>query len=123
MAEYRFLNVNPTGEKEEDCVCRAITLVSGLPYYEVYDKLYLVADLLDCEMLCVYCYRFLIENVLNYAPIPTDDLYPAEFADKYPDGTYLLRMEGHIVPLIDGVIYDLFDSRYYGIITDAWRVD
>lgn len=97
--------------------------MTGLPYYEIYDKLYLVADLLDCEMLCVYCYRFLIENVFNFAPIPTDDLYPAEFADEHPNGTYLLRMEGHIVPLIDGTIYDLFDSRYYGIITDAWRVD
>lgn len=123
MAKFKYLNVNPNNMIEPDCVCRAITLATGLPYEEVQEKLWLVGELLECEPTCIFCYRFLIEDVYKIKPVPSENLYPAEFADKYPEGIYLLRMEGHIACLIDGVIYDIFDSLYYGEITDAWRVD
>ena len=51
-----------------------------------------------------------------------DGLFVGEFADLYPDGTYLVRMDGHISVCKDGTIYDLFDCRDE-FITDAWRVD
>lgn len=123
MAGYKYLNVNSQTLIEPDCVCRAITLATGIPYDEVKEKLWLVGELLECEPTCLYCYRFLIEDVYKITPIPSEELYPAEFADKYPEGTYMVRMEGHILTIIDGVCYDIFDSRYYGLITDAWRVD
>lgn len=42
MAEYRFLNVNPLGKREKDCVCRAISLAMNMDYYNIKHKLELV---------------------------------------------------------------------------------
>ncbi len=111
------------GKREEDCVVRAITLASGLPYAEVEEKLYMTGQLLNCHRLCIACYRMFIENVLGYKPMKNvESLFVGEFADKFSYGTYLIRVDGHITTFIDGVIYDLFDCRSE-IVTDAWRVD
>ena len=123
MAKFKYLNVNPKGIRESDCVCRAITLASGLPYDDVKEKLHLVGKLYQCPSLCVGCYRHLIENILGYKPISGEGLYPGEFADIHFTGKYLLRMNGHILTCIDNTIYDIFDSRYSGMVTDAWKVD
>ena len=45
MSKFVYYNNNPYGLKEEDCVTRAITLASGLPYFEVQKKLKLIANL------------------------------------------------------------------------------
>lgn len=65
MSNYKFLNLNPKGLRENDCVCRAITFATGLPYSVVYKKLWLTADLYDCERLCKYCYSNYLRNVLG----------------------------------------------------------
>ena len=123
MADYVYLNVNPDQLTVSDCVTRAITLTTGLPYSKVRKMLFHTAKLLGCEKLCVMCYKFLIEEVLKCRRVNCDGMYPDNFADFHRDGTYLLRMNGHICSCIDGKIYDIFDSRYYDFLTDAWRVD
>ena len=121
MAKYKYLNVNPDNVKESDCVTRAITLISNLPYDEVRRKLFHTARLLNCNKLCVCCYRFLIEKVLNYKPVNCDYMTIGEFADKNPYGKFLGRTNGHIVGISDGCVYDIFDSRNL-LLTDAWEV-
>lgn len=98
-------------------------MASGLPYKEVEDKLYITGELLNCEKLCVACYRMFIENVLKYKPMKNvETLFVGEFADKYPVGTYLLRVDGHITVCRNNIIYDIWDCRNE-IITDAWKVE
>lgn len=123
MVNFVYYNRNPDGDKENDCVTRAISLASGLPYEEIRKKLYHTAKLLDCEKLCVTCYKFLIEEVLMGKRVNCDGMYAGEFAETHPYGIYLLRMSGHIVCCIDGVLYDIFDSRYSSLLTDAWELD
>lgn len=122
MTNYKFYNRNPDGDKENDCVTRAISLATDLPYTEVRKMLFHTAKLLNCEKLCVMCYKFLIEDVLKGKRVNCDGMYPADFAKKHPYGTYLLRMNGHIVCCKNGTIYDIFDSRYMDFLTDAWRI-
>ena len=62
MVGFRYYNNNPYGEKENDCVTRAIANVSGLDYNEVKDKLFYVGKLFDYEPKCVYCYSFIIRQ-------------------------------------------------------------
>ena len=69
------------------------------------------------------CYKFLIEDVLKCKRVNCDGMFPAEFADLNSQGTYLVRMNGHIVAIKDGCIYDIFDSRYMDFLTDAWKVE
>ena len=122
MAKFIYYNREPSNEHSQDCVTRAISLATNLPYSTIRKKLHHTAKLLECEKLCISCYKFLIEDVFKCKRVDCDGLYPAEFADLHPKGTYLLRMNGHIVCCIDNCIYDIFDSRFYDFLTDAWKV-
>lgn len=123
MAKFEYLNVSPDLGHHNDCVTRAITLATGLPYKKVRKKLFHTAKLLECEKLCVMCYKFLIEDVFKGKRTNCDGMFPADFADLHPKGTYLLRMNGHICCLINNTIYDIFDSRYMDYLTDAWLIN
>lgn len=121
MSRFVYYNRNPDGSKENDCVTRAISLATGLDYPSVRKKLYHTAELLDCEKLCVCCYKHLIEDVFKCMRVSCDNLSVGEFADIYPYGTYLVRVDGHISTIINNSIYDIFDCRDM-IVTDAWKV-
>lgn len=110
MARFKFVNVNPLGELEEDCVCRAISNSIGEDYYTVQERLYLVAKLFDCDMLCVSCYKFLLDDVYKldrldeFAGMTINDV-----AKHLRKGTFLIRVDGHLTVLRDGFIEDLWD--------------
>lgn len=118
---FRYLNVNPNGEHTEDCVCRAISLASGYDYHTIEDKLYLIAELYECEELCLCCYSYLLNDVFKYPKVFCEDMSVADFADIYNRGIYLVRMAGHISTVIDGDWYDIWNCGSE-ILTDAWRV-
>lgn len=121
MANYRYYNLNPDKTKRNDCVTRAISLASGLPYSKVRKKLFHTARLLDCEKLCMTCYCFYIQEVLGGLPKNCENMTVGEFADKHPQGTYLIRINGHLTCLIDNTIYDIWDCRSR-LCTTAWEV-
>lgn len=122
MSKFVYLNINPDQQKKSDCVTRAISLASGLPYPEVRKKLFHTAKLLNCEKLCMSCYKHLIEDVLKYHRINSDDMTVGEFADKHPIGIFLVRINGHMSTIINNICYDIWDCRNE-FITDAWKID
>lgn len=112
MAKYKFLNVNPLGEIEEDCVCRAISLALDEDYYKIQEKLYLVAKLFECEYLCVCCYKYLLDNVYDLKRIEeVKGMTVEEFANYFPVGIFIVRVEGHLTCVIDNNIMDIWDCR------------
>lgn len=119
--KFIYHNINPDGDREQDCVTRAISLCCNLPYSTVRSKLYHTSKLLDCEKLCVCCYKFLIEEVLKCRRVNCDGMRVGDFAYNYPNGTYLVRMDGHISSVINGDLWDTWDCRDR-IVTDAWEV-
>ena len=121
MAQFRYWNENPQGEHHNDCVTRAITLASGIPYAKIRKKLFHAAKLLGCSKLCHLCYEFLLSDVLGYRQVNCDGMSIAEFADLHPQGTYLIRIDGHLTTIINNTLYDIFDCRnsYCDI---AWKV-
>ena len=121
MADYIFFNNNPEKLVENDCVTRAISLASGLPYEEIEDKLYLTSKLFECPKLCICCYENLLNYVFNYENIyGVEGMTIDDFANKFPYGVYLVRVEGHLSVVYEGKIMDIFDCRDM-IITDCWR--
>lgn len=112
MAQFQYLLVTPDKVKRNDCVTRAITHASGLPYNKVRKKLFHTARLLDCEKLCWTCYSFLIDKVLNYKQVNCDYMTVGEFADLHPQGTYLIRIHGHLTMIKNNVVYDIWDCRH-----------
>lgn len=122
MSKFVYLNVNPDSQRKSDCVTRAISLASGLPYAKVRKKLFHISKLLECEKLCMSCYKHLIEDVLNYRRVNCQDMTVGDFADLNPSGVYLVRVDGHISTIIDNVCYDIWDCRDQ-FVTDAWKIE
>ena len=109
---YKFLNLNPLGNLEEDCVTRAISLALEEDYSKITHKLYLIADLFDCSRLCVCCYKYLLDNVYQLQRVEEyQNKTIDEFCLKNPKGTYLIRVDQHLTCVIDGVTYDTWDCR------------
>lgn len=119
---FRYLNINPLSLTESDCVTRAIALATGYSYAEIQDKLYYISQLLECEKLCVCCYQHLLSDVFKYDKVYCHNMTVSEFAQRHPEGVYLIRMEGHLSTLVNGVVYDLWDCSYETL-TDVWRVE
>lgn len=110
MAKYKFLNLNPLGKREQDCVCRAISLALNEDYYSTENKLVLVGELFDCEELCVCCYKHLLDYVYELDRIEEYRGYTIEeFANLNPYGKYLVRVDGHLTCVINGIIHDIWD--------------
>jgi hypothetical protein len=112
MAKFCYYNLNPNGDKVSDCVTRAISLASELPYATIRRKLRYTARLLDCEKLCPTCYGFFIQEVIGGIPKNCDGLTVGEFADLHPKGTYLIRIQGYLTCIKEpSTIYDIWDCR------------
>ena len=122
MAGFRYWNENPQNERHNDCVTRAITLASGLPYEEVRRKLFHTSKLLRCESkLCPTCYSFLIQEVLGGVPKDCHKMTVEEFAELHPNGVYLVRMDGHLSAIVENCVFDTFDCRGH-LLTNAWEI-
>lgn len=122
MAQYKFLNLNPLGKLEEDCVCRAISLALNEDYYIIQEKLYLVGELFDCVDVCVCCYKHLLDYVYNLERIEEyNGCTIEEFCNCNPYGIYLIRVDGHLTCVIDNVCYDIWDCRDK-IVDIVWKI-
>lgn len=121
---YIYYDVTPDGESnKQNCVTRAITLATGLPYYKVHELLEQNAVCNDCEELVLDCYNNLIEDYFGYKPVYVPyGITVRQFAQTHNYGVYLVRMDGHISTVIDGVSVDIFDCTKE-IVTNAWRVE
>ena len=111
MAKFVYLNVNDDKVKRNDCVTRAISLASELPYATIRRKLRYTARLLDCEKLCPTCYGFFIQEVIGGVPKNCESMTVGEFADLHPNGTFLIRIQGHLTCIINNTVYDIWDCR------------
>lgn len=111
MVDYKFYNANPLGAIESDCVTRAISRATKMPYNLVLEKLHLVADLFECDMLCVCCYHFLLEKVFGLTPKFANGRTVQELAEDYPNNILLIRLEGHLTVAEYGTVYDIWDCR------------
>jgi hypothetical protein len=110
------------GNKESDCVTRAISFASDLPYSLIRKKLWLTARLYNCKKLCKFCYSNFITYVLKYKEVNCENLTINEFANRYNNGIYLIRIEGHLTVIKNGVLYDIWDCRDE-ICDTVWKVE
>lgn len=106
---FNYYNANPLGNIESDCVCRAIQRALGQDYYDVERKLCLIAELFDCETLCVCCYKHLLENVYGLKPQMANGATVGDIARAYRDEIVLIRIDGHLTVAEYGQVYDLWD--------------
>lgn len=109
MKDYQYYNANPLGYIESDCVTRAITEATGLSYYEVQHKLKLMAQLYECDTLCVCCYHNLLDNVFGFERYNGNGKTVKEIAKEFKNDILLIRIQGHLTMSKYGVVYDIWD--------------
>ena len=111
---YRQHNENPINKHVGDCTVRAISKVLGQPWDETYCGLAVYGFML-CDMpsannvwgMYLRSKGYERHVVSNDCP----DCYSVDdFCKDNPQGTFVLALTSHVVAVIDGDYYDIWDS-------------
>ncbi len=124
---YRYSNPHPEGKNVTDCVVRAITIAVDDDYLEVRKHLNRVKK--ELKETSYKNKKFMDKyaklNGWNKISFPAIKGVPRlrgkDFVKQYPKGTYILKLAGHIVTVVDGVYLDTWDSTEK-MIYKAWEV-
>ena len=111
---YVYFNNNPVGRRVGDCAIRAIAKALGISWEDAYAKVatngYRMGDMPSSDSVWGAVLR---ENGFYRKAIPNTcpDCYTAnDFTIDHPDGVYVLGFGGHVATVVDGDIYDSWDS-------------
>lgn len=113
---YVMYNPNPTGRFVEDCAIRAISKALDIDWETAYAKLamngYAMGDLPNANSVWGALLRqngFYRDAIPNTCP----DCYTAEeFAKDHPQGVFVLGFGKHVATIVDGDLYDSWDSSH-----------
>lgn len=111
-----------------DCACRAISIAAEMPYQEVYD---LINEFAKAERTGKHkksvssarngVYQGTMRKIMDHLGwkwVPTMDIGSGckihLRSDELPKGRLIVRVAKHFVAVIDGAIYDTWDSQEDG---------
>lgn len=112
--DWVLYNPNPAGRMVGDCAVRAVAKALDTTWEDAYALIaangYAMGDMPSSNSVWGAVLRqngFYRENIPNTCP----DCYTAEqFAHDHPRGTYVLGFGTHTATIVDGIIYDSWDS-------------
>ena len=111
---WQQYNPNPSGRNVGDCAVRAVSKALGVDWETAYSMIaangFLMGDMPSSNSVWGAVLR---QNGFSRAAVPDTcpDCYTAEdFARDNPKGTFVLGFGGHVATVIDGVIYDAWNS-------------
>ena len=107
-------NNNPAGRVVGDCAVRAVSVALGTDWETAYSMLaeagYNMADMPSSNGVIGAVLRqngFYRASIPDYCP----DCFTAEnFCEENPIGIFVLGFGGHVATVVDGIIYDSWDS-------------
>jgi hypothetical protein len=122
---FKEFNAHPKGIKTSDCVVRAIATATNTDYLECRRELNRkkrelgYSSYKDTKFLYDYFkdYPRLLFKAMKGEP----RIKGSDFAELHSKGTYILKMAGHIVACVDGVILDTWDCTYRSVYI-AWEI-
>lgn len=107
-------NPNPTGRRVGDCAVRAVAKALGIGWEQSYALItangYAMGDMPSSDSVWGAVLRqngFYREAIPNSCP---NCYSAADFARDNPVGTFVLGFGGHTVCIVDGDIYDSWNS-------------
>ena len=111
---WRYFNNNPTGNRTTDCAVRAIAAAFNVTWDDAFDALARnakrVGDMMHSDRVwgdLLRQYGFTKEIVPDSCP----DCYTLrDFSKDHPKGVFVVKTPEHVVSVVDGDIYDSFDS-------------
>lgn len=114
MSRYRYYNPNPIRDDASDCVIRALCRVTGKSWAECYidlvEKGLEIGDVISSNTVWIAQFRdlgFKKEIIPNTCP----DCYTFEdFCIDNPQGIFVVGTGSHVATIVDGLLYDSWDS-------------
>lgn len=111
---YINYNPNPAGRTVGDCAVRAVAKALDITWEDAYRLIatngYKMADMPSSDSVwgaVLRMHGFYRESIPNTCP----DCYTAEdFCMDNPVGVYVLGFGGHVATVVDGMLYDSWDS-------------
>lgn len=111
---YIEYNPNPVGRKVGDCAVRAIAKALKVDWETAYSLIaangFNMGDMPSSDSVWGAVLRqngFYRKSILNSCP----DCYTArDFCEDHKYGTYVLGFGGHVATVVDGNLYDSWDS-------------
>ena len=106
---YSYYNPN-AGRNVGDCTVRALSKALRQSWEKTFVGLCLEGFICrDMPSANATWGSYLRQHGYHRELVP-DDMTVAEFADLHPKGTYILALSGHVVCVVDNVLYDTWDS-------------
>lgn len=110
-----FYNPNPTGRMVGDCAIRAISKALKIDWEEAYSRIcdagYAMGDMPSADSVWGAVLRqegFYRKIIPNTCP----DCYTADdFCRDNPVGTFVLSFGGHVATVVDGLLFDSWNSE------------
>ena len=118
-------NPNPLGKQTGDCVIRAIAIATDQSWRETYRDLCRLGEMMaDLPNSNAVWGMYLREKGAKQFLLP--ETCPAcitvqAFAERYPEGVYVIGTGHHAVALISGDWYDSWDS-FAEVPTIFWKI-
>lgn len=107
---YKYHNPHPKGLSTDDCVKRAIVVVTGMDYSRVQRELNEYKTVTGAKSFNSIKNLRYVEDVLNAKKISLNNQLTAEeFCKQHLRGRYILDMDEHWSACVDGCIYDTWD--------------
>lgn len=108
-------NPNPVSDNAGDCAVRAVAKALEISWESAYAKLsmagFLMGDMPNADYVWGSVLRadgFIRETVPNTCP----DCYTVtQFCHDNPKGTYVIKSDGHVATVVDGHLYDSWNSE------------
>ena len=112
---YEYFMNNPVGARVGDCAVRAVSKALGISWEDAYAKIasngYAMGDMPSSDSVWGSVLRqngFYREAIPNECP----DCYTAkDFCKDNPYGVFVLGFGGHVATVVDGDLYDSWNSE------------
>lgn len=115
MAYEEFCN-NPLGKRVGDCTVRAMSKALNLSWDDAYALLVMAGFAAKDMPSSDAVWGSVLKRhgfVKHAMPDSCPDCYTAEdFCHDHPDGVYVLGFGGHVATVINGTIYDCWNSSF-----------
>lgn len=112
---YVYFNPNPQGKNCGDCAVRAMAKAFNISWEKAYSCLVAYGMAMgDMPTANVVWGEFLKSRGFARLMIPDDKFgrYTVrDFCEDFPQGTYILALSNHVVCVVDGDLYDSWDSN------------